>query len=248
MRKHLLAASLMALTGTSVMAQSAFQGFYGQLGSGYEGNSFSSLNSTGRSAGEPAEAWAAGNQNANGLPLVVGLGFNAAVSPSWLLGLGVDYSASKLKSGNYSMTGADANTRGTSINGYDIETSNRFNIFLSPGYVIDKNKLAYLKAGYSSIQVTQTTGIAIRDNGVSTGNVGWSTNPSSTVGGYIVGLGYKQIISNGFYGFVEGNYMSYGAANLSATGTTVNRNLGYTISNSPKLNTMQLLVGVGYKF
>jgi opacity protein-like surface antigen len=247
MKKKLLVASLLALAGTGVMAQSAFQGFYGQLGTGYEGNTFSSLNSTGTLAGQPNETWAAGNQNANGLPLVVGLGFNVAVSPSWLLGLGADYSALKQKSSNYNTTGADANTRGQTLNGSNLETSNRFNIFLSPGYVINKDKLAYLKAGYSSVTIAQTMPNQVGPAPFT--NLGWSSaNPTSTASGYILGLGYKQIISNGLYGFVEGNYMSYGSTNFSATGTTVNVNRGYTLSNSPNLKTMQLLVGVGYKF
>jgi len=90
MKKKLLVAFLSALAGTGVMAQSAFEGFYGQLGTGYEGNQFSSLNSTGQQPGRTPDTWSPGNQNANGLPLVVGLGFNVAVAPSWLLGLGAD--------------------------------------------------------------------------------------------------------------------------------------------------------------
>jgi hypothetical protein len=42
MKKKLLVASLLAFAGTGVMAQSAFQGFYGQVGVGYESNSFRS--------------------------------------------------------------------------------------------------------------------------------------------------------------------------------------------------------------
>jgi hypothetical protein len=249
MKKKLLVASLLALAGTGVMAQSAFQGFYGQVGTGYEGNSFSSLNSTGTQAGFATETWSSGDQNANGLPAVVGLGFNAAVAPSWLLGLGVDYSLLKTKTSDYGRVGASPATAvGTTLTGSSLETSNRLNIFLSPGYVIDKDKLAYFKAGYSSVQVTQVTGNGVTVNGAVQPALTWSSNPSTTVSGYIVGLGYKQMITKGLYGFVEGNYMSYGAANLSATGTSAGRNLGYTLSNSPKLTTMQLLAGVGYKF
>ena len=182
------------------------------------------------------------------MPLVVGLGFNAAVSKSWLLGLGVDYSILKTKTSDYPITGVNGDNVGVTVNGFSLETSNRLNIFLSPGYVIDKDKLAYFKAGYSSVQVKQTIGNSVTNNGGAPAAVGWSGNPSSTVGGYILGLGYKQMISKGLYGFVEGNYMSYGSANLSATGTTADRNLGYTLSSSPKLTTMQLLAGVGYKF
>ncbi|AWW47547.1 hypothetical protein DPM17_02120 [Polynucleobacter paneuropaeus] len=249
MKKKLFVAFLSALAGTGVMAQSAFEGFYGQLGTGYEGNQFSSLNSTtgDQQPGRTPVTWSPGNQKANGLPLVVGLGFNVAVAPSWLLGLGADYSALNLKSGNYNSLDVSANTNGQTLNGSNLETSNRFNVFLSPGYVIDKDKLAYFKAGYSLVTIKQTMPNQVGPAPFT--NLGWSaSNPSSTASGYILGLGYKQIISNGLYGFVEGNYMSYGSTNFSVTGTTVGVNNGYQLSNSPKLNTMQFLVGVGYKF
>jgi len=249
MKKKLLVASLLALAGSGAMGQSAFEGFYGQIGTGYEGNQYSGLNATGTQSGYPTESWTAGNQNANGLPAVVGLGFNAAVAPSWLLGIGADYSFLKTKTSDYNPTGASATVTGQSLNRMNVETSNRLNIFLSPGYVIDKNKLAYIKAGYSAVRVAQTMPISETPGvGQAPINTAWSGTPSSTVGGYILGLGYKQIVSNGLYGFAEGNYMSYGAANLSATGTTAGVNRGYVLSNSPKLNTMQFLVGVGYKF
>ena len=54
--------------------------------------------------------------------------------------------------------------------------------------------------------------------------------------GYSLGLGYKQIIEGGLYGFAEANYASYGSKTLIDT----NGNL--------KPTTMNFLVGVGYKF
>ena len=246
MKKKLLVASLLALAGTGAMAQSAFEGFYGQVGTGYENNEFSALNQTGSQVGQANDTWRAGNQNANGVPIVVGLGFNLAVAPSWLLGLGVDYSLLNQKSSTYNSAGTGVIT-GQTLNGSSMEASKRMNIFLSPGYVIDKDKLAYFKAGYSSVSIAQ--GMPNQAGPAPFTQLGWSsTNPSSTASGYILGLGYKQMITKGIYGFVEGNYMNYSSTKTSAVGTTANVNNGYTVSTSPKLTTMQLLVGVGYKF
>ena len=81
------------------MAQSAFQGFYGQLGTGYESNSLSSLNSNATVTPVVPNAFATtfptvttGNQTASGMPLVAGVGYNYAISNSWLIGIGGDYS------------------------------------------------------------------------------------------------------------------------------------------------------------
>ena len=80
MKKHLLAASLMALTGTSVMAQSVFQGFYGQVATGFESNTVSGLNGTNVESNPRVNGGntniAAANQTFGGAPLVIGVGYN----------------------------------------------------------------------------------------------------------------------------------------------------------------------------
>jgi hypothetical protein len=71
----------------------------------------------------------------------------------------------------------------------------------------------------------------------------WSTSPSATINGYVLGLGYMKMISYGFYGFAEANYMSYGIPSFSSI-----IGLTYKITNSPSLSTYQALLGLGYKF
>lgn len=235
MKIKLLVAAAATLVASSAMAQSAFEGFYGQIATGYESNSASSLNGTGIFPGNANDTWNAGNQQFGGAPLVIGLGYNLTVAPKWVVGLGVDYSAISQKSSSYSST--SPTQPGATITGQTLQASNRFNIFVTPGYEIDKDKLAYFKAGYSSISEKYTP------PGSTSANPN-SGSSSSTVGGYVVGLGYKQIITDGFYGFAEGNYMSYSKPTLS-TGFGTN---GYKINTSPSINSYQLLVGVGYKF
>jgi len=246
MNKQLVAMIATSLITSSVMAQSAFEGAYGQVGTGYESNSYSNLNSSGSNTTQKTpDAWSTGNQSSSGAPLIIGLGYYLSASPNWLLGLGADYSALSQQTStfsSYSPTGGVNNVPAT-INGYQLQTSNRFNIFVTPGYVIDKDKLVYLKAGYSSVSMKETYPNTITKSTGTDPLTAWSKNPSATVSGYVLGLGYKQMIANGFYGFAEANYMSYGKPSFSAT-----NGLSYTVSNSPSLSTYQALIGIGYKF
>jgi len=139
MKIKLLVAAAATVVASSAMAQSAFEGFYGQIATGYESNTFTNLSAPytvtytgGSSTGNSTVS----NQTANGMPLVIGLGYTFAVTGPWLVGFGADYSALSQKTGSYS----SRNTSGTTT-GNQIEVSNRYNIYLTPSYAIDKDKL-----------------------------------------------------------------------------------------------------------
>jgi outer membrane immunogenic protein len=238
MKIKLLVAAAATVMASSAMAQSAFQGFYGQIMTGYENNSVSNLGLAGTDSTDPSvnDSWAASNQSFGGAPLIVGLGYNFSVAPKWIVGIGADYSTISQKSSTYSYTIGDA-----SLNGSTVELSNRFNIFVTPGYEIDKDKLVYLKAGYSSVSAKGTSPSSYVDS--STSSSFGSTSQTKTLSGYVLGLGYKQFITGGFYGVAEANYMSYSKATFSGTDST-----GYTTSSNPGLSSYQFLIGVGYKF
>ena len=223
MKIKLLVAAAATAVASSAMAQSAFEGAYGQLGVGFDQNSVSSstLSSNGFTGIE------APSIDGGSFSGVVGLGYNFPVTKDFLLGIGADYGFVPSSSKN-----------GTNSNGtLQSKISNRYNIFVTPGYVLAKDKLAYLKAGYSS----QTVKITDQSN---TGTNG-ETLGSGSANGYVLGLGYKQMVASGFYGFVEANYYSYSGAQFSSQTLSD----GDTISSySPKSSTYQFLVGVGYKF
>lgn len=246
MKKQVLAVTIFGLVTSSSIAQSAFEGGYGQLASGYENNTYSNLSGTGSNTSQAIpDSWSTSNQSSSGAPLIIGLGYNFSVSPKWLLGIGADYSAISQQTSSfssYSPTGG-VNSVPATINGFQLQTSNRVNVFVAPGYVIDKDKLVYFKAGYSSASMKETYANTITKSTGTTALTAWSTSPSATVNGYVLGLGYKQMIANGFYGFAEANYMSYGKPSFSSV-----NGLTYTLSNSPSLSTYQALVGIGYKF
>ena len=254
--KKLVLATLLTGMAVGANAQSAFEGFYGQIAPGYESNSLKGSNGTVTQI-DPffnttySQSVNSNTVNANGMPLVIGAGYNFSVTNSFLLGVGIDYSLLN-QSQSFSGTVAPATIGGFTFPGYNIggqqlKVSNRLNVFVTPSYAIDKEKLAYIKAGYSQ-QKLDYTGINSVD-GVSLASVGINptSNSSATVSGYVLGLGYKQIISGGFYGFAEGNYMSYGGKTF--TSTTVDP-LGNPVSANFKVNSSAytFLVGVGYRF
>ena len=224
MKKVLLTALLSGLVGTAA-AQSAFEGFYGQIATGYENNTIKSTTTTfTNAAGATVATYSDPAAIANSAPIVIGAGYNFSIAPQFLLGIGTDYSILTAKSALITST-----SPGNDDNVAYYKTSNRYNIFVTPGYVIDKDKLAYLKAGYSSQKVA----------GYSTDG---TAGPSGTVNGYILGLGYKQMILNGLYAFGEGNYMGYSSKNVTNTSGS------YTASTPTSASAFNFLIGVGYKF
>lgn len=245
--KLLLALAATGLVATSAFAQkSAFQGFYGQLATGYENNSTSNGNLITSDPGSTPNTWSASNQSFGGAPLVIGAGYNFSVAPKWVVGIGADYSFLPQTSSTYSASNPTngSNDAGGTLAGATYKTSNRYNIFITPGYEIDKDKLVYLKAGYSSVSLTSNGPTSYIDNGdAMNNNTIRAGSQSKTLNGYVLGLGYKQFITGGIYGFAEGNYMSYSKANFALTDAN-----GTSISSNPGLASYQLLVGVGYKF
>lgn len=250
MKIKLLVAAAATVVASSAMAQSAFQGFYGQIASGYETNSAFGLSSPITASfgvnSITLFSVSASNQNFGGVPLIAGLGYNFSVAPKWLIGVGADYSFLTQESSSYNYSAPE----GIALSGAKIKVSNRFNIFITPGYEIDKDKLVYLKAGYSSVNVDASAPTNLTDGAISIAisDIGFnSSGQSKTLNGYILGLGYKQIISGGFYGFAEGNYMRYGKQNFGKT-TPIGDSITVTTNTSSGINSYQLLVGMGYKF
>lgn len=248
MKNKLLAAITLTVIGSSAMAQSAFQGFYGQISTGYESNSATGINSplTLSYGGQPLflGSMSASNQNFGGMPLIAGLGYNFSVTPKWLIGIGADYSFLTQESSSFATNLNIGPGLDGTFNGAKLKASNRLNIFITPGYSIDKDKLVYLKAGYSSVKVDDSAPSSSTQMGITTPLTG--TSQSKTLNGYVLGVGYKQIISGGFYGFAEANYMNYGKQSFTTTYT--DREYSLVTNPSIGLSSYQFLVGVGYKF
>ncbi|MBT8588483.1 outer membrane beta-barrel protein [Polynucleobacter paneuropaeus] len=230
------------LVSSQLFAQSAFEGFYGQVATGYESNNFSSISIPWSEPEEGSGGGSASNQSSSGAPLLLGVGYNHSLTDKYLVGVGIDYSAISQSTGNFSWK---ATLNGvmpvTSLNSVSYKVANRLNIFVTPSYVLSANSLIYLKAGYSSEQLQYSQGA---DSALYFTN---SSTASKNINGYILGLGYKQMIAQGFYGFAEGNYMAYGNSTLSVTNATVGAS-PTTTSPSQSVSAYNFLVGIGYKF
>jgi len=265
-----LLSSLLAigLASSNSQAQSAFAGFYGQVSTGYEGNQLGTGNVTIRNTPNLNTDYdiTDPSQNFGSAPLVLGMGYYWQASEKWLIGVGADYSALTQSGPTYTANfrnapGNNAIVPGevTTAEGDSKNLSNRFNIFITPAYAIDKEKLVYLKAGYSqvSVQYNQSTSVTRTINGKSTKYSTDGGGQSDNSRGFMVGLGYKQNITGGLYGFAEGNFMGYGTAGYSVNPVLQpgNTSRGVTPTGTRNINTnvtsfnsYQLLVGLGYAF
>jgi len=229
--KLLLNCSGLILSCTT-FAQSQFVGAYGQISTGYENNRVSSAQLIGTNYGGTPNATNSVNITSSSAPLVLGLGYLFPVQNNFTLGLGVDYSALTQETSPTAFYYPSIKNS-PSFN-YKFTISNRFNIFVTPGYAIEQDKLAYAKLGYSSqsVQYSQT-------------NCCSSPSNKAQVSGYILGLGYKQLIAGGLYGFVEANYYGYAKPNLSSTYTDEG---GGAVSSNPNVSAYNFLLGLGYRF
>jgi opacity protein-like surface antigen len=209
MKMKLLVAAAATVVASSAMAQSAFEGAYGQLGIGYESTKQNFKFDNGATIT---------NETTNSFASTAGLGYYFGVSSSFLLGVGAEYSfLPSSKSGVIAINGDPANSENSTVT----KTSS-YAVFVSPALAIDKDKLAYAKIGYS--------GSTFKIQGDGTPN-------TSNYNGYLFGLGYKQIIDGGLYGFAEGNYaMSIKKSPFAGQPVTV----------AP--TSMNFMVGIGYKF
>ena len=221
---------LFAAATTGAFAQSkSFEGAYGQVGIGYEmvspSLSIGNLNVSGTSTA--SFPYSSSISNSNSFAGTVTLGYNYAITKDFLLGLGAEYSPIAGQQANYS---ASNPTLGSANGKYNKENS--YNIFLSPATPIGNDGLLYGKVGF--------TGASFK----SQPNGGSSNKTNLT--GYSLGIGYKQFITGGLYGFGEVNYASYG--NDNSTVTSSSGGLRLSQSSTFSANVTNFLVGVGYKF
>lgn len=226
------------------LLKNPFQGFYGQVASGYEANFFSDTTTRYTNA-FPDSTFSsgmnrAGSQRSSGIPLVVGVGYYFPVSEKWVLGIGADFSFLPQTTNAFSARNP-AFINAVPANGQQIKTSNRFNLFLSPGYALTPQDLFYGKIGYSNQQIQfsrppqdSTTGYSL----------------DSRQGGYVLGLGYRKILDDGLYFYAEVNYLKYSNQSMSGSTTT---NTGddivvTRIEQNPASSAFTGLIGLGYRF
>jgi outer membrane immunogenic protein len=221
-----LALALACLNGVSsaALAQSALAGFYGQVGIGYERTDTSNNSVVSSSGGNSVTLNPTGsNPHRSNFAGAIGIGVYIPVHADFLLGLGAEYQPLSQQTSSYTV----ASPGQASLNG-SYKVSNRYNIFFSPAIAVNKTGLAYAKVGF--------TGQSLQ------GNSGFLSPLSQNQTGYSLGLGYRQVIQGGLYGFAEANYYSYSKPNAGVT----SGNTTYAVN--PGVSAYNGLIGIGYRF
>lgn len=252
-----ISALVLAMAGvfaTSANAQSAkvnpWEGAYGQVSVGYgmftpsvgTGTATAPLTGAARVYGTSftQSTSASSINNVNTGTAALGLGYNFGINKDYVVGIGVNYypGASSGATGTLATGGGTLSRAGVpsttipannnaGVLSYNVK--NLYSITVNPGYVIDKDRLAYAKIGY--------TGATI---GLSGAGIPYNT---VNLTGLSLGLGYKQMVTNSLYLLGEVNYATYGNKTASATADS-----GTAISTPVKGTGLDFLVGVGYRF
>jgi len=235
MKNNLMVITIVSAVATvgvlgTAQAQSKFEGFYGQIGVGYENThpslSYGNVNVTGTGPFVGSYPMSSTVGNSNSFAGTVTAGFFFPVNKEFYMGFGAEYSPIAGNTQNFS-----ANGSGLTANG-QYNKENSYNIFITPAFPIGDDAMIYAKVGYT---------IASVKSQYSGGN-----STTDSLNGYSVGLGYKQIIQGGFYGFGEINYAKYGDKTINQVATIGTYNLSQDTTMSA--STYNLLVGIGYKF
>jgi len=200
------------------------KGFYIQMGLGYERNSVDSANADVTDAfGDALGTASVPSVSSGRFPGVISVGyvFKDVVGKAGLM-IGMDGGI------------ASRGTMSSSSEGvtFGQQLSNRYSFFVAPTLPFENGGLAYLKLGYSTQQLVSTD-----SSGDKIGQ--------GTVHGYILGLGYKQVLWSNYYGFGELNYTKY--AGYSSSKVLLSSG-SYSSGYSPKSSTVQGLIGFGYNF
>ena len=140
MKIKLLVTAAATVMASTAMAQSAFEGAYGQIGIGYE--TISPSLSTSVSAGGVGIPAGISTSNANSFAGTVTVGYNFAINKDFLLGVGAEYSpiAGSSQNVHFTIAGLNANNP---VGTY--KKNNSYNFFVSPGVVVGNDGLAYAK-------------------------------------------------------------------------------------------------------
>ena len=220
---------LFGISSTALAQNSKFSGPYAQFGIGYQTASPSFSNTSLSAAGQTLTPTISVS-NASGFTGTVAAGYNFFSGTPLLLGLGIEYTP--FPTSNATASASYSGSIGTYENSASVRVNNSLNIFIAPGLALDQNKLLYGKVGYTGSSA----------NGV---------NTDFYMGGTSLGFGYKQIISAGFYGFAEYNYVNYGSLNRSLSGnlkTPANISVPATLNSTVTATSTNLLFGLGYQF
>lgn len=230
-----ISALVLAMAGvfaTNASAQSAktnpWEGFYAEAAVGYGVFTPTINNANLAPLGYPAGTKVPVSTQQNDLGSgknKIGLGYTYGINDKYTLGLAASYSLGASSAANGSFWTASTVNSPT---WFKYQIKDVWSVTVNPGYVIDKDKLAYAKVGMTG----NTMGI----------NGGTANYQTVNFTGYVLGLGYKQLVTKSVYFLGEVNY-----AGISTKSATIQTSRGPLTGNVGG-SGVDVMVGVGYKF
>jgi len=203
---------------TQTHASANFDGFFADFGFGYrEVNSATSSSLSVN--GTPIPSSLSSGQPSNTVSVFT-LGYNLPIYSAFKLGIGANISPA---SGQAQQVQVQTRNQVVSLPG--IKPLYSYGFFLTPSIAIGDG-LAYLKAG----TLTQVN----------------NSNTSPNFNGYLLGVGYKQLITQSIYLFGEADYASYTAQTSSRASISSGRSINASVTTKPQGS--RYLIGIGYHF
>ena len=227
---------LLFLIISSARAESLFEGFYEQIGVGFSKTNFN-LSTTPLSLSTNNFATTPNVSNNSNLSGVFTAGYFKTIKDGYLLGLNIDVHPFTSPSNDY---GVSIATRPSAITvAGNFQNQGNFAISLIPAIEISPSALAYFKLGYvwGSVQKNYT---------VTTPASVTSFNQSVNLNGTTIGVGYKRIITDKWYGFTEMNYVHKNDFAQQNTVTMANTTANYSATSGGYY--VNALIGLGYHF
>ena len=233
-----ISALVLAMAGvfaTSANAQSAktnpWEGFYAEAAVGY-GVFTPTINNASIKTPPPPNGYGTlpvttQQDNLSSGTNKIGLGYTYGINDRYTLGIAASYSLGASSPANGSFYATSPLGKTPSV-WFKYQIKDVWSVTVNPGYVIDKDKLAYAKVGMTG----NTMGI----------NGGTANYQTYNFTGYVLGLGYKQMVTQSVYFLGEVNY-----AGISSKTATIQTSSG-PITGNVGGSGVDLMVGVGYKF
>lgn len=231
MSKLFIMVLVLSLGGASAFAQSAFKGFYATAGVGMETFMPSADDVTLTVKNGPF----AGTYNRTttyprtlDFTGTLTIGSMSAITDKFLLGIGVEFEPIASGTDTVQTVGSAGNvTKSTYTQKF------HFNLFLSPAYALEENKLVYGKIGYSQSH--------------SDVDFDADQSPVHVAEGLVIGAGYRQIVSGGLFFFGEANYYHYVPTDYTVSSLTSD---GVIFVSDSKISSkgFSAYVGLGYTF
>jgi hypothetical protein len=199
-------------------ASTGFNGFFADFGFGYR--EVSSGASTSLSVnGDPVSSSLTSSQPSSTVGVFT-VGYTFPINSAFKLGIGANISPS---SGQAQQIQVQTQNQVVSLPG--VRPLYNYGFFLAPSVVIGDG-LAYLKLG-AQTQVN-------------------NSNTGPNLNGYLLGVGYKQLITQSVYLFGEANYLAYEAQTITRNVIASGRAINASITTKPQAS--RYLVGIGYQF